>query len=177
MLIEVNRVVLVPESFREGECRVHAFCELVLDNAIVVKDVALVERRRDGRLLAQMPAKKRVCHCPKCRKRADAVDRYCRWCAFKFRDGLRPAPAGDPRRTHRDFCHPVDQATRDRITWAVVQAVGEARRGGPSGTGRQRRPDGGLTGATKTPTPPGMSRGAPAHQTTREFAIQIVKGA
>jgi DNA-binding cell septation regulator SpoVG len=124
--IEVNKIVLVPEAFHGAPYQILAFVEIVLADVIVVKDVTLMERRLDGAMILQFPSKRRVAHCPQCRKRGDVADNWCRWCGLKFEGADRPTLLTD-KRPHRDVCHPIDRPTRDRITWAVIDAVAAAR--------------------------------------------------
>ena len=100
--------------------RLLAFCTITLDNEFVVRDLKIIEGTK-GRFVA-MPSRKLADKCPKCGGKNHLRAAYCNDCGAR----LNPQRAGQDDRgrakLHADIAHPINQACRERMQAAILQA-------------------------------------------------------
>jgi len=100
--------------------RLLAFCTITLDNEFVIRDLKIIEGTK-GRFVA-MPSRKLADKCPKCGGKNHLRAAYCNECGTR----LNPQRAGQDDRgrakLHADIAHPINQACRERMQAAVLEA-------------------------------------------------------
>lgn len=103
--------------------RLLAFCTVTLDNEFVVRDLKIIEGTK-GRFVA-MPSRKLADKCPKCGGKNHLRAAYCNDCGAR----LNPQRAGHDERgrakLHADIAHPINQACRERMQAAILEAFGQ----------------------------------------------------
>ena len=109
--------------------RLKAFCSLTFDDALVVRDVKLIEGN-DGLFLA-MPSRKLSDHCPRCGDKNHLRARYCNNCGgrldenrhLQYRNGN--GNGTDRLKLHADIAHPINADTRLELERRVLLAYQE----------------------------------------------------
>jgi len=99
--------------------RLKAFCSVTFDGAFVVRDLKIIEGA--GAFFVAMPSRKITARCPQCRGKNHLRAKFCNDCGVKLPDA---SWRGDSGRTklHTDVAHPINQAGRDYIQNAIVEA-------------------------------------------------------
>lgn len=95
-----------------------AFVSFVLSGElgnIVVRDAKIV-RDGHGLPMVSMPAKKVMHRCPSCQQKNGYGSAFCNGCAA----ALKWERTDGPHRVYSDLIHPIDRATRDRLTDRVL---------------------------------------------------------
>ena len=115
--------------------RLKAFCSLTFDNALVVRDVKLIEGN-DGLFLA-MPSRKLCDRCRRCGEKNHLRARYCNNCGarldenrhLQYRNGNSSGNGHsmDRLKLHADIAHPIHSAAREQIQGAVIKAYTEEK--------------------------------------------------
>ncbi len=115
--------------------RLKAFCSLTFDNALVVRDVKLIEGN-DGLFLA-MPSRKLCDRCRRCGEKNHLRARYCNNCGgrldenrhLQYRNGNANGNGhghgGDRLKLHADIAHPINADTRLELERRVLLAFQE----------------------------------------------------
>lgn len=122
MRLTETRISLVPSQ----QGRLKAFCSLTFDNALVVRDVKLIEGN-DGLFLA-MPSRKLCDRCNRCSEKNHLRARYCNHCGSRLDDSryLRyQHQNGGRAKLHADTAHPINAATRLEIERQVLNAYAQ----------------------------------------------------
>lgn len=104
-----------PNFTREG---VLAYVNIVLDNALAVKNLRLV--RTKNRLIVCMPSRDMLRNCPKCRGRVPISGKYCRHCGGKL-------PYQSTDKVSMDMVHPISSELRTHIEHVVKEAYQHKR--------------------------------------------------
>lgn len=103
----------------DGRRRLKGYCSLVLDNALIVHDLKIIEGNKG--LFVAMPSRKvtYLCeHCRECQNKLDA--NFCNKCG-KALDPILPKD-GEKIKYHVDIVHPINQKTRTTMQEAVLSA-------------------------------------------------------
>ena len=113
--------------------RLKAFCSLTFDNALVVRDVKLIEGN-DGLFLA-MPSRKLCDRCRRCGEKNHLRARYCNNCGarldenrhLQYRNGNMNGNGHsmDRLKLHADIAHPINADTRLELERRVLLAFQE----------------------------------------------------
>jgi stage V sporulation protein G len=113
--------------------RLKAFCSLTFDNALVVRDVKLIEGN-DGLFLA-MPSRKLCDRCRRCGEKNHLRARYCNNCGarldenrhLQYRNGNTAGNGHslDRLKLHADIAHPINADTRLELERRVLLAYQE----------------------------------------------------
>ena len=111
--------------------RLKAFCSLTFDNALVVRDVKLIEGN-DGLFLA-MPSRKLCDRCRRCGEKNHLRARYCNNCGarldenrhLQYRNGNGNGNGLDRLKLHADIAHPINADTRLELERRVLLAYQE----------------------------------------------------
>ncbi len=107
--------------------RLKAFCSLTFDNALVVRDVKLIEGN-DGLFLA-MPSRKLCDRCRRCGEKNHLRARYCNNCGIRLDENRhshsRTGNGEERLKLHADIAHPINADTRLEIERRVLQAYEE----------------------------------------------------
>jgi stage V sporulation protein G len=117
--------------------RLKAFCSLTFDNALVVRDVKLIEGN-DGLFLA-MPSRKLCDRCRRCGEKNHLRARYCNNCGarldenrhLQYRNGNMNGNGNgnghsmDRLKLHADIAHPINADTRLELERRVLLAYQE----------------------------------------------------
>ncbi len=104
--------------------RLKAFCSITFDDALVIRDVKLIDGQ-DG-LFVAMPSRKLCDHCPRCREKNHLRARFCNQCGGRLDEQrhLRyQSGNGRPRlKLHADIAHPIHADGRREIEQRVLAA-------------------------------------------------------
>ncbi|MCC6239164.1 MAG: septation protein SpoVG family protein [Phycisphaerales bacterium] len=104
--------------------RLKAFCSLIFDDSLVIRDVKLIEG--NSGLFVAMPSRKICDHCPRCREKNHLRARFCNQCGCRLDDQRYlhfQSGNGRPRlKLHADIAHPIHAAGRLDLEGRVLQA-------------------------------------------------------
>jgi stage V sporulation protein G len=107
--------------------RLKAFCSLTFDNALVVRDVKLIEGN-DGLFLA-MPSRKLCDRCRRCGEKNHLRARYCNNCGARLDENrhlqYRNGNGVERLKLHADIAHPINADTRLELERRVLMAYQE----------------------------------------------------
>lgn len=132
--MNVTEVTIYPVD-PSGKLR--AYVSFVLDGRFAVHGAKIIETA-PGRLTCCMPNRKASMKCPRCLEAGgdtavDVTSDFCGRCGAEmppFHDRTRGYRKEDGKLdVHRDVCHPLDGATRDAISRAVLDKYREVLRG------------------------------------------------
>jgi len=110
------RVKLMEES---GE-RLQAFCSITLDDAVVVRDLKIIEGAT-GPFVA-MPSRKLTAHCPQCGSKNHLRAAFCNQCGTRQREQTAMKDDEGRAKLYADIAHPINSACREIIQQRVIQA-------------------------------------------------------
>jgi stage V sporulation protein G len=108
------------EERRDGHLL--AYVSIVLDDALVLKDLRLIEGAR-GPFVA-FPSKKLCDRCPGCGNRNHLRGRFCSRCGVPLAADRARKDADGKSRLFVDVAHPICARTRETIEAAVFHAYG-----------------------------------------------------
>ncbi len=102
--------------------RLKAFCSLTLDNALVIRDVKIIDG--DNGLFIAMPSRKLCDHCTKCHEKNHLRARFCNNCGTRLNENrhLRYRLGPDRLKLHSDIAHPINAHARAQIEREVFDA-------------------------------------------------------
>ena len=107
--------------------RLKAFCSLTFDDALVVRDVKLIEGN-DGLFLA-MPSRKLCDRCRRCGEKNHLRARYCNNCGARLDENrhlqYRNGNGVERLKLHADIAHPINADTRLELERRVLMAYQE----------------------------------------------------
>jgi stage V sporulation protein G len=107
--------------------RLKAFCSLTFDQALVIRDVKLIEGN-DGLFLA-MPSRKLCDRCRRCGEKNHLRARYCNHCGGRLDENrylnYRNGNGADRLKLHADIAHPINADTRLELERRVLLAYQE----------------------------------------------------
>jgi stage V sporulation protein G len=120
MQLSETRINLCPSNGG----RLKAFCSLTFDNALVVRDVKLIEGN-DGLFLA-MPSRKLCDRCRRCGEKNHLRARFCNNCGNRLDENRHlqyHQGNGQTRlKLHADIAHPINADTRLELERRVLMA-------------------------------------------------------
>jgi stage V sporulation protein G len=103
--------------------RLKAYCSLTFDDALVIRDVKLIDGN-DGLFLA-MPSRRLCDRCRKCGEKNHLRARFCNHCGARLNEerhrGSRSGGA-DRLKLHADIAHPINADTRAAVERQVLEA-------------------------------------------------------
>jgi stage V sporulation protein G len=119
--------VYVKLADEPGERRLRAFCTVVLNDAVAIHDLRVIEGSK-GPFVA-MPSRKVCDRCKTCGGKNNLQARYCGHCGWRL-DESRVIPGlcdseGRPK-LHADVAHPVHEQARRWIEDHVLEAYYDA---------------------------------------------------
>ena len=104
----------------EASERLKAFCSITLDDCFVIRDLKIIEGT-NGPFVA-MPSRKLCDRCASCGGKNHMRARYCNDCGSRLaQDRAETDERGRPR-MFADIAHPINQAARDLVQNAVLEA-------------------------------------------------------
>lgn len=105
-----------------GSGRLKAFCSITFDNALVVRDVKLIDG--DAGLFIAMPSRKLCDHCSRCHEKNHLRARFCNQCGARLNENRHQKYRLGPDRLklHADIAHPINVQTRQLIEREVFAA-------------------------------------------------------
>ncbi len=111
--------------------RLKAFCSVTLDDAIVIRDLKIIEGT-NGPFVA-MPSRKLADRCPKCGLKNHLRARFCNECAARLGENRAPREQDGRVKLHADVAHPINTAGREQLQREVIDAYAQelARSGEP----------------------------------------------
>ena len=107
----------------DNDDRLQAFCSITFDGEFVVRDLKIIEGQR-GPFIA-MPSRKLTTKCGKCSCKNDLRARFCNGCGTRLPD--EPASSDSRPRLFADIAHPINSGCREKIQFAVLQALEQER--------------------------------------------------
>ena len=113
-ITEVRITLACAEDERRGPLL--AYASMVLDNALVIRDVKIIRGER-GPFLS-MPSRPIKERCPECGVKNHRLASWCNRCGLE----LEPQRATNNRPLHVDVCHPINEDCRRMIQDAVMAA-------------------------------------------------------
>lgn len=122
--MNVTEVHIKLADHRDSHRGVRAYCEVVLDESFIVRDIKIVEGVRG--LIVSMPSRKTTDHCGHCQTKNPVTSRYCGYCGRLLpSDRVKLDSSGRPI-SHADACHPITSEARRRLNSAILTAYCDA---------------------------------------------------
>lgn len=103
------------------------YCAMTLNDAIVVKDIKVIEG--DAGLFIAMPSRKITRHCPHCRTTNPVRANYCNECGKSVRVKKIEKDRRGRERLHFDVVHPINAEVRAYVHDAIMSEVERVRSG------------------------------------------------
>jgi stage V sporulation protein G len=100
--------------------RLKAFCSVTLDDAIVIRDLKIIEGT-NGPFVA-MPSRKLSDRCPKCGAKNHLRARFCNECGARLAENRAPREQDGRVKLHADVAHPINIAGREQLQREVIAA-------------------------------------------------------
>jgi stage V sporulation protein G len=102
--------------------RLKAFCSITFDDAIVIRDVKLIDG--DNGLFIAMPSRKLCDHCARCHEKNHLRARFCNHCGMRLNENRhqRYRLGPDRLKLHADIAHPINVSARSEIEREVFAA-------------------------------------------------------
>lgn len=104
--------------------RLKAFCSLTFDDALVIRDVKLIEG--PGGLFLAMPSRKLCDRCRRCGEKNHLRAKYCNNCGSRLDENRhlqhRSGNGADRLKLHADIAHPINADTRMDVERKVLAA-------------------------------------------------------
>jgi stage V sporulation protein G len=100
--------------------RLKAFCSVTLDDAIVIRDLKIIEGT-NGPFVA-MPSRKLSDRCPKCSAKNHLRARFCNECGTRLAENRAPREQDGRVKLHADVAHPINIAGREQLQREVIAA-------------------------------------------------------
>lgn len=120
MMVTEVRIIPVSDS---ANPHLRAFASLTLDNAVVVRDLRILDGQNG--LFVAMPCRKITYHCPGCTSKNHLRARYCNHCGKSLEVPAERVPV-DPQtgriKFFGDVVHPISVSARAVIDAAVLTA-------------------------------------------------------
>ncbi len=116
MEITEVRIKLLPQH-NAHEDRLRAFCTVTFENAVVVRDLKIIEGQ-NGFFVA-MPSRKLTSRCPRCSAKNHLRARFCNDCGAH----LKPQTVTEDNRLrfHADIAHPINARTRGMMEKCILE--------------------------------------------------------
>lgn len=116
MNISEIRVKLLPRHTD----KLRGFASITIDDCIVVRDIKVIDGGRG--MFVAMPSRKLCDRCASCGGKNHMRARYCNDCGTRLaQDRAETDERGRPR-MFADIAHPINQAARDLVQNAVLEA-------------------------------------------------------
>ncbi|MCC6572682.1 MAG: SpoVG family protein [Planctomycetes bacterium] len=97
-----------------------AYCSVTLNNAIVVKDLKIIQG--DETPFVAMPSRKITDKCPRCSAKNHLRARFCNECGTKLKPNRGDVDARGRTKLHFDLVHPIAAEVRDYVHEKIVEA-------------------------------------------------------
>ncbi|MDD4953798.1 MAG: septation protein SpoVG family protein [Candidatus Omnitrophica bacterium] len=119
--------------------KLKAYATVTFDNAFVVRNIKVIEGTSG--LFIAMPSRKVKQSCPKCNFKNELRSKYCNQCGAQLplAPRLPPTEAGNgigagAQLEHKDIAHPITQSFREYLQKRVLEAYGQEKSSGHSGS-------------------------------------------
>ncbi len=119
-MIVTEVCVQLNTKLSEGNGKLKAFCSIVIDGCIVIRDLKVIEGVRG--LFVAMPSRKLADRCPRCESKNQLLARFCNQCGTRLSDNRIPPSESGPGKLHADIAHPITTEARRVIENAVLTA-------------------------------------------------------
>ena len=119
--MDITEVRIKLASRRDDKLR--AFCSVTLDDAVVVRDLKIIEG--DQGLFVAMPSRKLNTRCQKCGGKNHLRAKFCNECGDRLREPALPPSTGISPRLHADIAHPINVHSRDLLHKKVIASYHE----------------------------------------------------
>lgn len=119
MEITEIRIKLTPQ--RADKLR--AFCSVTFDNALVIRDLKIIEGHRG--VFVAMPSRRISDRCPQCSAKNHVRAKFCNECGRRLPPDRVDAPAGGRPKLYADIAHPINAAAREALEARVLAAYRE----------------------------------------------------
>ena len=118
--------------------KLKAYATVTFDNAFVVRNIKIIEGNTG--LFIAMPSRKVKQPCLKCNFKNEARSKYCNQCASPLPVNSYPVSqdaAVAAQSEHKDIAHPITQSFREYLQKRILDAYGQEKAGGKSGSGQE----------------------------------------
>ncbi len=121
--MEISEVRIKLATRRDDKLR--AFCSVTVDNAIVIRDLKIIEG--DQGLFIAMPSRKLSARCGRCGFKNHLRAKFCNECGGGLRSGNGPREKETTGRLrlHADIAHPINAAARDVLHKKILSCYHE----------------------------------------------------
>lgn len=119
MEITEIRIKLTPQ--RADKLR--AFCSVTFDNALVIRDLKIIEGQRG--VFVAMPSRRISDRCPQCSAKNHVRAKFCNECGHRLPPDRVDATAGGRPKLYADIAHPINAAAREALEARVLAAYRE----------------------------------------------------
>lgn len=97
-----------------------AYCSVTLNNAIVIKDVKIIQG--DDEPFVAMPSRKITDKCTRCGAKNHLRARFCNECGLKLKANRGETDSRGRTKLHFDLVHPICAEVRDFVHQKIVEA-------------------------------------------------------
>ncbi|HXG62780.1 MAG TPA: SpoVG family protein [Planctomycetota bacterium] len=119
--MEITEIRIKLTSQRADKLR--AFCSVTFDNALVIRDLKIIEGQRG--VFVAMPSRKISDRCPRCSAKNHVRAKFCNECGHRLApDRVEQAGAGRPK-LYADIAHPINAAAREALEARILAAYRE----------------------------------------------------
>ena len=99
--------------------KLRAFCSITLGNALVIRDVKIIEGARGP--FTSMPSRELTDRCPRCKGKNALRTKFCNECGGPLNtDRIVRDPQGRSR-LHADIAHPIHAAARKDMEQCILK--------------------------------------------------------
>lgn len=119
MEITEIRIKLTPQR---GD-KLRAFCSVTFDNALVVRDLKIIEGQRG--VFVAMPSRKMSDRCPQCSAKNHLRAQFCNECGHRLPPDRADAGGGGRPKLYADIAHPINAAAREALETRILAAYRE----------------------------------------------------
>src|SRR5213078_2310271 len=100
--------------------KLRAFCSITLENALVVRDIKIIDGSR-GPFVA-MPSRKLTDRCPKCGGKNHLRASFCNDCGGRLPAKRKIVIEDGRQKLYADVAHPIHAAGREALAGAILKA-------------------------------------------------------
>lgn len=119
--MEITEIRIKLTSQRGDKLR--AFCSVTFDNALVIRDLKIIEGQRG--VFVAMPSRKISDRCPRCSAKNHVRAKFCNECGHRLApDRVEQAGGGRPK-LYADIAHPINAAAREALEARILAAYRE----------------------------------------------------
>lgn len=119
MEITEIRIKLTPQR---GD-KLRAFCSVTFDNALVIRDLKIIEGQRG--VFVAMPSRKMSDRCPQCSAKNHVRAKFCNECGHRLPHDRAGADGGGRPKLYADIAHPINAAAREALETRILAAYRE----------------------------------------------------